>query len=176
MRDKLKNIITSIAFIILGAFFYMESTGIRVIMKKDLGSGFFPKVIGVCMIGVAVLELALTLLDKKNEDKSGSVEAMEAQAEKAEAAEETAAEADTDPKGLVLTVVAMCLYAALFEPLGFIISTVLYLFAQITLLSTERNRNLPLFVGIAVVATLVVYGVFVYLIGMPLPTGPLDMI
>lgn len=127
------------------------------------------------MIAVAVLELALTLLDKKNEDKSGSVEAMEAQAEKAEAAE-TAAEADTDPKGLILTVAAMCLYAALFEPLGFIISTVLYLFAQITLLSTERNRNLPLFAGIAVVATLVVYGVFVYLIGMPLPTGPLDMI
>ncbi|MCI6285300.1 tripartite tricarboxylate transporter TctB family protein [Acidaminococcus fermentans] len=176
MSDKIKNIISSIGFLAIGAFFYLQSTGIKIIMKKDLGSGFFPKVIGVSMIIMAVVELALTLFNQKNEGQSGTLEKIEEKAEKEEPAEEIAAEADTDKKGLVLTIVAMCCYAVLFDGLGFILSTILYLFAQITLLSTEKNRNLPLFAGISVAASFIIYGIFVYLIGMPLPTGLLDMI
>lgn len=172
MSDKMKNIISSIGFLALGAFFYMQSTGIKIIMKKDLGSGFFPKVIGVSMVVMALVELFLTVSNKKNEEVNGSLERIEEKAEQ----EEPAAEADTDRKGLILTIVAMCCYAVLFDGLGFILSTILYLFAQITILSTEKNRNYPFFVGISVAASFIIYGIFVYLIGMPLPTGLLDMI
>lgn len=176
MSDKIKNIISSIGFLALGAFFYMQSTGIKIIMKKDLGSGFFPKVIGVSMVVMALVELFLTVSNKKNEEVNGSLERIEEKAEQKEPAAEAAAEADTDRKGLILTIVAMCCYAVLFDGLGFILSTILYLFAQITILSTEKNRNYPLFVGISVAASFIIYGIFVYLIGMPLPTGLLDMI
>ena len=170
MSDKMKNIISSIGFLALGAFFYMQSTGIKIIMKKDLGSGFFPKVV------MALVELFLTVSNKKNEEVNGSLERIEEKAEQEEPAAEAAAEADTDRKGLILTIVAMCCYAVLFDGLGFILSTILYLFAQITILSTEKNRNYPFFVGISVAASFIIYGIFVYLIGMPLPTGLLDMI
>lgn len=176
MSDKMKNIISSIGFLALGAFFYMQSTGIKIIMKKDLGSGFFPKVIGISMVVMALVELFLTVFNKKNEEGNGSLERIEEKAEQEEPAAEAAAEADTDRKGLILTIVAMCCYAVLFDGLGFILSTILYLFAQITILSTEKNRNYPLFVGISVAASFIIYGIFVYLIGMPLPTGLLDMI
>lgn len=176
MSEKMKNIISSIGFIVVGAFFYIQSTDIKVIMKKDLGSGFFPKVIGISMIVMALVELFLTISSKKNQEKAGTIEKIEEKAENEEPAEEAAAEADTDRKGLILTVVAMCAYAALFDGLGFIVSTVLYLFAQIMILSTKKNRNIPLFAGISIAASLIVYGIFVYVIGMPLPTGLLDMI
>ena len=70
MSDKIKNIISSIGFLAIGAFFYLQSTGIKIIMKKDLGSGFFPKVIGVSMIIMAVVELALPCSTKRTRDKA----------------------------------------------------------------------------------------------------------
>ena len=73
-----------------------------------------------------------------------------------------------------MTVACMVGYAALFDTLGFIISSAAYLFLQITVLSNEKNRKLPLFAIISVVTSVAVYGIFVYLIGMPLPTGILD--
>ena len=35
MSDKIKNIISSIGFLAIGAFFYLQSTGIKIIMKKQ---------------------------------------------------------------------------------------------------------------------------------------------
>lgn len=125
-------------------------------MAKDLGSGFFPKVIGVTMILMAILELILTLVMTPKET---------AQAEEGE---------DQDKKGMLLTVACMIGYAALFDTLGFIISSAAYLFLQITVLSNEKNRKLPLFAIISVATSVAIYGIFVYLIGMPLPTGILE--
>ena len=76
--------------------------------------------------------------------------------------------------GGLLTIVLLAIYVVLFKPLGFILSTFIYLFFQITLLSTEKNRNLILFGIISVVAPVVIYALFVYVIKVPLPTGLLS--
>lgn len=156
MTEKTKKLICSIAFLAIGALIYFEASQIKVIMAKDLGSGFFPKVIGVTMILMAILELILTLVMTPKET---------AQAEEGE---------DRDKKGMLLTVACMVGYAALFDTLGFIISSAAYLFLQITVLSNEKNRKLPLFAIISVATSVAIYGIFVYLIGMPLPTGILE--
>lgn len=155
MTEKTKNLICSVAFLAIGALIYFEATQIKVIMAKDLGSGFFPKVVGITMMLMALLELILTLvMSHKNE--------------------QPAEKEDNDKKGMLLTVACMVGYAALFDTLGFIISSAAYLFLQITVLSNEKNRKLPLFAIISVATSVAIYGIFVYLIGMPLPTGILE--
>ena len=46
MGEKLKEIICSIIFAVFGGLMYMEANQIQPLMGKDLGSGFFPKIVG----------------------------------------------------------------------------------------------------------------------------------
>ncbi len=156
MTEKKRNLICSILFFIIGLFLYFEASQIHAIMAKDLGSGFFPKVVAVAMIIIAVVEFIYTFLfSTPQENKKENTE-------------------DQDVKGLILTILCMAGYGFLLDELGFIISSSLYLFLQMTVLSTQKNRKLPLFAVISILSTLAIYGVFVYLIGMPLPVGILE--
>ena len=153
MNDKTKNLICSGVFFLFGAFLYFESLSIKVLMTKDLGSGFFPKVIAVSIMVMAIVELIITLINKRivKDEKT-----------------------DRDIKGGLLTIMCMAAYIALYDSLGFLLSTALYLFFQILILSTEKNRRIPLFALISVASSVVIYVIFVYAISMPLPTGILS--
>jgi len=153
MNDKTKNLICSGVFFLFGAFLYFESLSIKVLMTKDLGSGFFPKVIAVSIMVMAIVELIITLTNKRivKDEKT-----------------------DRDIKGGLLTIMCMAAYIALYDSLGFLLSTALYLFFQILILSTEKNRRIPLFALISVASSVVIYVIFVYAISMPLPTGILS--
>ncbi|MBS5520486.1 tripartite tricarboxylate transporter TctB family protein [Acidaminococcus intestini] len=154
MDVRRNNIIISIIFILIGGFLYYEASFIKILMDKDLGSGFFPKVIGISMVIMALLNFCITLLDKRQKKQENR--------------------SQDDWKSFILTILCMIIYVAIFDSLGFILSTILYLFSQIIVLSKKENRNLPLFAGIAVLTAFAVYGIFVYLIGMPLPMGILE--
>lgn len=150
MTDRKRDIGCSILFLAFGIFMFVQSLPIMPIMGKDLGSGFVPKIIAGAIIAIALLKLALTVLSKEKEKKL---------------------ENDDNMVGGLLTIAALLVYMSLFQTAGFILSTALYLFAQITILSDENNRNLPLFGVISVVAPVAIYALFVYAIKMPLPAG-----
>ena len=69
------------------------------------------------------------------------------------------------------TILLMLVYMIAFQPVGFVISSAVYLFVQMLLLSNEQNRKLPLFGAIAVLLPLAVDALFVFAIQMPLPKG-----
>ena len=151
MTDKKRDLLCSIIFLIFGIFMFVQSAAIKPLMgSKDVGSGFVPKIVAGVIIAIAAFKLITTLMNKKPEKKI---------------------EDNGDKMGGLLTIALLLIYSVLFDKLGFILSTMLYLFGQITLLSDERNRNIPLFAGIAVVAPLAIYTLFVYVIKMPLPMG-----
>ena len=118
-----------------------------------MGSGFFPKVLAVGIIITALVELYLTYRsnDQTKDDPS-----------------------DNDIKGGVLTIACICAYVALYDILGFLISTIAYLFFQMVVLSNEKNRNLKQFAIVSVLSAIVIYVVFNNLIGMSLPDGILE--
>lgn len=152
MNNKTRDIICSIIFLITGAFLFQQSLGIVPIMEKDLGSGFMPKVIAVSLMITALLKLLLTFVKKiTNSDKKE----------------------ETDNLGGLLTIGALLLYVLTFEVIGFILSTTIYLFLQITILSNEKNRKLVLFAIISVGVSVAIYTLFVYVINRPLPVGML---
>lgn len=151
MNNKTRDIICSIIFLLTGLFLFQQSLGIKSIMEKDLGSGFMPKVIAVSLVAIAVLKLVLSIVKKDSENKSSKE--------------------DSDSMGGLLTIGALLFYVLTFEIIGFILSTALYLFFQITILSNQENRKLGLFLIISIGFSIAIYGLFVYLIDRPLPIG-----
>lgn len=150
MTDRIRDIICSALFLLFGIAMFVMSLPITPIMGKDLGSGFVPKIIAGAIIAIALLKLALTIFSRKQAKKL---------------------ENDDDWTGGLLTIAALLIYVSIFKPVGFILSTALYLFVQITVLSDETNRKLPLFAAISVVSPVLIYALFVYVIKMPLPAG-----
>ncbi|MEA5137451.1 MAG: tripartite tricarboxylate transporter TctB family protein [Candidatus Fimivivens sp.] len=153
MTNKQRDILCSVLFLVFGAFVFVQALPIKPVMGKDIGSGFMPKIIGASIIVIAAVKLVLTLISKASAAKAST---------------------DDDLKGGLWTIAALLAYVLLFDRLGFILSTALYLFVQILVLSNEQNRNLKLFVAISVVTPVAIYALFVYVIKMPLPAGLLN--
>lgn len=151
MTQRKKDVFVSILFLILGGFIYLQSLGIEPLMNNDVGSGFFPKVVAVTIIGAAVIKLIVTL---KGKDDG--------------AANKTT---DGDMVGGWLTILLIGLYVLAYQKIGFLISTAVYLFLQILVLCPKEKRNFPVFGLVSLVTPVFIYTVFVYFINMPLPKG-----
>jgi putative tricarboxylic transport membrane protein len=109
-----------------------------------------PRIIAGAIVALAVVLLVLSVLKKRV-----------ARTEKA----------DEDLKGGVFTVLALAAYVFLFDRLGFLVSTALYLFVQMTILSNRENRKFKLFAVLALVVPALIYLIFTNLFDMALPAG-----
>ena len=149
MTDKKKGIITSVLFLAFSIVMLIFAKDIEPMMKNDLGSGFFPMVVGIAMCGLSVLRLVLALREKEKESKKSNDDLM----------------------GGLGTLILIGAYCIAFNPVGFIISTIVYLFLQILLLTPKAKRNWLVISIISVVTPFAFYALFVYLINTPLPRG-----
>ena len=152
MTNKQRNLLTSVLMLAFGIFFLIQARSIPQKIESDVGSGYVPSFICICMIVVAAAKLIITLtrkdpFDDVKEEGLGST------------------------TGGVVTILIMLVYMLLFEPLGFIVSSALFLFALINWFANSENRNLPLFAVISVVMPVAIAALFVYVIKMPLPKG-----
>lgn len=154
MNTKQRDIICSIAFIIFGMVLYVAALSVNSVIANDVGPAFMPKVIGVFIAVLAALKLVLSIMSKGNKAKA----------------------TNEDIKAGVFTIIALLAYVLLFNPLGFIVSTALYLFAQFMILSTENNRNIKQFTILSIVTPLIIYFLFVYGFKLILPSGILGFI
>ena len=149
MSNKEKNLVVYLVFMAFGIFLFMESMGIKHMMKNDVGSAFFPKVVAAAITGVSVIRLIMTLREPAGERKKSN----------------------SDLKGGWLTIVLIAAYVMAFQPVGFIISTMVYLFLQILVLVPKEKRSWPLTVIISVVSPIAIYALLPYAISSPLPKG-----
>ena len=149
MTAKKKNIITSVLFLAFGAFVYYEASGIKHVMNNDVGSAFFPKIIAGAMILVALIRLVMALREEEKEAKASN----------------------SDLKGGWETILLLCIYVLAFQPVGFILDTIVFLFLEMLVLTPKEKRNLPLLGILSVATPFIIYTLFVYAINTPLPKG-----
>lgn len=149
MTGKIKNIIVSIFSLLLSAFIFVESLGIKAQMRNDMGSGFFPRVIAIAIAVVAVIQLIMALREKSLPAKNGK----------------------SDVNGGFMTILLVLFYVVAYRPVGFIISTVCYLYLQILVLTPRDKLNLPFLCGFSFAVPFFIYTLFVYAINTPLPKG-----
>jgi hypothetical protein len=128
--------------LVLGVFGAVVSFGLGVGSLSDPGAGLWPLVISLIMITASVM----ALLKAKQDD---DVEAF-----------------DHGILTVGLSVVSLLVYATLLPMIGFEIPTVLLLLFWIKILGKEGWRSA---ITVSLVATVVVYGLFVLLLSVPLP-------
>ena len=149
LSNKKKSILTSVLFLIFGVFLFVQATGVKHMMKNDVGSGFFPKVIAIAIIAAAAIRLVMALREKESESKASG----------------------SDMAGGWITIALIGIYVLAFNPVGFIISTIVYLFAQILVLTPKEKRNWITISAISIIAPFALYALFTHVISSPLPKG-----
>ena len=151
--------------IVVGVFFMALSAAIMIgaqMLPKskvmDIGPDFMPMCIGAVSF---ILAAILTFLNVKN---------MKLRASEID----PSTIADCDYKRVILSVILVLIYVFILQPVGFIISTFIYLMAQMVVLSPDDKRTKTDIIKLAVlnvIFTLVVFFLFRYGFKIVLPTG-----
>lgn len=151
--------------IIVGVFFMLLSAGMMIMAKMlpksavmDIGPDFMPMCIGMMTF---VLAAALVFLNVKN------IKAYIARAE-AEGKEQT------DYKRVLLSFLFILVYVFILKPVGFIISTLIYLPVQMFILAPEDRRGKKDIIQLLIIDllfTAVVFFLFRYGFKIVLPAG-----
>lgn len=152
MTNRQRDILCSVLFLIFGAVMLFLSFGIKHRIASDVGSAYVPKFVAICILVTAGAKLVLTVRDNSETARKKQGVAF-------------------DLLGGGGTVVLMLAYMMALQPVGFILSSAVYLFLQIMLMSNQDNRRPVLFAVISAVLPVAVYALFNYVIKMPLPKG-----
>lgn len=156
---KFGDIVVGIFFAVVGAAMIILAKALPKSKVMEIGPDFMPTVIGTVIL---VLALALLFLSVKNFKMH--VKELEASNYK-----------DTsDYKRVILSILLVLVYVLTMKPIGFIITTLVYLFLQMYVLAPEENRtkkDVITLLIIDVIFTFIVFFLFRYGFKIVLPAG-----
>ena len=155
MFSKYKDTVAAAVTLVLGAYFTFSGLRLPKSANTSVGPGTMPTLVGVLMLVFGELLLIPALRGLK-----------------AESGQKKSARGGFLP--LCLTVALLFLYVALWETVGFIVMTFIYLTLQFIIFCPTAKRSAKtygLFAAISVVATAIVYFVFSSGFHLTLPVG-----
>lgn len=151
--------------IIVGGFFMILSAGMMIMAKMlpkssimEIGPDFMPMCIGIVTF---VLAAALAFFNIKN------LKMRTAEAEKME-------KEDLDYKRMLVSFILILVYVYLLQPVGFIVTTILYLPFQMYVLAPDEKKTKKDIIQLAVTSvifTFIVFFLFRYGFKIILPAG-----
>lgn len=173
--DQKRDLITSIVFLIFGIAVIIASGSIPIKnVNGDVGSAFLPEMIAGIMIFLSIILFAKTCMHIKN---------AKPLAEKNNANIKERAETNNKQQGFAgnkavfASFINLCVYVFLFKPVGFILSSIIFLVLQMGIMTEDSKitaRKLAIWCVISVVTAVLVYLIFYEIFSMPLPIGLLD--
>ncbi len=151
-----------LGLVLLSVFFLWQTTNINEPPTSlVVGPRTFPFIVGLVMLAASVVLLWRTV----RREETAETDAGEADAAVPLEDDETQI---SDPKGAWVVVIALIAMFVLLVPLGFIVTTTLFLFG----LSTFYSPRLWLANGIvAIVFSVFFFFIFAWVLGIPLPRG-----
>ena len=156
---KYGDFVVSIFYAVLGAALIIGSRALPKSKVMEIGPDFMPTLIGAIILilaGILLVETATRFRSQSAElDASGFKDT-------------------SDYKRVLGSLVAATVYVNILKPVGFIISTLVYLLVQIYILAPDQSRtkkDIVTYVIIDVVFTVVVYMLFRYGFKIVLPAG-----
>jgi uncharacterized membrane protein len=151
---KYRDIFSGILFLILSAIIMTSSYSIKTTIPGRLGAEFMPQVVAIIMGLLSILLIATGLLTLKKQSAETS---------------ETINKKDLLQVLALLTVVTI--YVLILKRVGFIISSMVFLFAAFTVMSPKEKRKYLLFGILSVVLSIGIYYLFRYVFLIFLPAG-----
>ncbi len=151
---KYGDLATGIVFLVIAVVFYVLAGQLPPSLLGGVGSDFVPKILAV---GTGILSVLQIISGVKTMKKDFSGEAAD--------------EDRPEYIRVLATVAAFGIYVTVMEKVGFLISSIVYLFAQMVILAPREKRNFLLLAVIAVVFNIVVYFIFRNALNVMLPKG-----
>ena len=151
---KLSELIISIVLFIAGAVLFISSQEIEVGAAMGQGGDFMPK---LCSVLWLIISGLLTIFTVMNKDDSGK-------------------EITISLKGFFATLILLIAYVTFLKPIGFVITSILYMFVQMLLFVPAEYRtkkNYMFFLIISIIIPVAVNALFVNVFSLILPTGVL---
>jgi len=161
---KYRDIILGIVMLLFSGFYLAVAQGIKTRPKLTpsyASAKVIPILLGILLAILSVICIVEGVY-KLKKNGTGAADAK---------ASETA---KGDGMAVIFTFALMILYALCLPVAGFCLSTMVYLFLQISLLSPKDKRNMKLFAIIAVVFTMFVFFAFRVGLQMLLPRGIIE--
>ncbi|MFM0238503.1 tripartite tricarboxylate transporter TctB family protein [Paraburkholderia phytofirmans] len=148
-------------------YLYMDMRLPEVRLSDPLGPKAFPALVGVGLIASAVV----LLLEGRGKAHAKAAEPPPAQTA-ADAEPALVDHAVPEPKQRPFILISMVIWTAIyylcFEPVGYVLSTSVFLFGLLSYFNRQRHKtNLAIALGVTVVFDLL----FSQLLGVPVPTG-----
>jgi len=128
--------------------------------RGQIGPGFFPRIVGVAML--IGLSLAIVRALRGGQAAEAPVD------EEGQPEEAGSGEGGTDSRAVLATVACMVLLYFVFEPLGALVASVLFLGGVLTFVNRRRHLQNAI---LGVVVPLVLYVMFEVLLDTGLPEG-----
>ena len=151
MRESVKDIVAGVLLLLFSIAIVVYSYSIKKLIPIDVGSGFFPRLVGFMLIFVSLPIIGSGwrryLKEKDTPFTSPYVNVF----------------------GVVASILCMAVYISLLDILGFFFASILYLFAQFSVLAVNNRKNMITIGILSFVVPVVVYVVFVYGFEMILP-------
>ena len=149
-RDRDVN--SSLFWILIGVFFCIGGLHYGIRSRSGIpGPGFLPFVTGLILVALSVTLLVARLL--KRREGAGSIGELMPSGEAL--------------RRILIVLGALCLYVVLLDPLGFLLTTFLFMIVILRLEPRRWTFLLPVAVG----ATLFFFVLFKVLLRVPLPSG-----
>ena len=128
----------------------------------EMGPDFFPILIGTLMAGLSIVLIIMSSLKLRSE--------------KAVQDNSKAAGKKDNVKYVAVAFGLLIIYMLLFLPLGFRISSSIYMIAQMCFLAEKRTRrNITMYIVISITIAFLVNYIFVKFLNLMLPTGILGI-
>lgn len=156
LSKKSKEIISFSLLLLVGAAIYFYSARYdEVMMKNDPTDAFLPQ---VCGVAIALLSAVRIVQCVRRKDP----EYVKKQEKK---------QTNLDSVRGVGSIVLIFLYVICYRNVGFLLSTMVYLFAQLTLFTVKGKRHWVLTAVISIGLPLLLHVLFVELLNFMLPAG-----
>ncbi|MFB5663645.1 tripartite tricarboxylate transporter TctB family protein [Alteribacillus sp. HJP-4] len=182
---KVKDLAATIALLIVSVVMYSATFTFGRLTVSQIGPDFAPRIVAIAMFVLSAVLLFQTLLDWKKAKKLMSgpsvpehektkeekiAEEMLLEGTKVESSE-TRAQRASRYRNVLITTGLIALYIAVMPIIGFLISTIVYLFVQFCLLAQRKYWNIPIFAILAILTSVVIYYTFRLGFELRLPSG-----
>lgn len=156
MKKKYWDLVSGSVLLVFSGVLFIGAQQVKTLAVSSIGSGFFPSVVAILLAITSVFIIIGGIAQAKKPDKASDK-----------------AKAEEKPRvwGVIGTFALMAFYAILLPKLGFLITTTVYLFVQINILSPNESRKQFLFGIISVISAVSIYYLFVSVFHLMLPAG-----
>ena len=188
LKKQRTQLLGNVIFLLVAVIYLIlasQITVINVFGVTVVSSATIPRILGVLLLILDIISLFQNLEElkkakgavkdplqeagEKETVENGELDVAQALAE-AEALEE---DADSDKMSIVLTIASLAVFSALIQPLGFLISSFIYMVLQsfILTLKEERKKKTVFIIILSAVFSVAVYLIFTRGLGLMLSKG-----